>query len=85
VFAVRYELNLYMLCRRKWSSLVYILIALNYVTKFPCPVEAGYNTPRVVRGDKRNPVPEGITGPPCSWGIQIQGPGSASRRSDFVQ
>jgi hypothetical protein len=27
------------------------------------------------RRRKGNPVPGGITGPPCSWGISIQGPG----------
>jgi hypothetical protein len=27
------------------------------------------------RRRKRDPVPGGITRPPCSWGIQIQGPG----------
>jgi hypothetical protein len=27
------------------------------------------------RRGKGNPVPGGITGPPCSWGRQIRGPG----------
>jgi hypothetical protein len=42
-----------------------------YTVYGPC-VEAGWNTStiglRVAEGDKGNPVPGGITGPPCHWG-----------------
>jgi hypothetical protein len=43
----------------------------------------------VVRGDEKgNPVPGGITGPPCFWGIQIRGrgpPGWESLESETVK
>jgi hypothetical protein len=39
----------------------------------PC-VETGYNTSTVAASRKMrrkgNPVPEGVTGPPCSWGYK---------------
>jgi hypothetical protein len=40
---------------------------------FPTRFTKVYKRPDETR--RQNPVPGGITRPPCSWGIQIQGPG----------
>jgi hypothetical protein len=41
---------------------------------YPCVCGFHRSPDSLRRGRKGNPVPGGITGPPCSWGIYIREP-----------
>jgi hypothetical protein len=75
-----------------WGTHSTFKILKTVYKKFVPLVEAGSNTStvalRVVRWRQGNPVPENITGPPCSWGIKIRGrgpPGWGSLESERVK